>query len=105
MLHLLFYLYTLNFCRYLLERRTVEDVITSNITSPTAWLTLYNSLGTVYDDVGLGVYSLQQYKVRGVYVHLHNLIFSQDVDSECSKCWRLLYGAVVALDRKIVDNA
>lgn len=52
---------------YVLFRRTVEDLVTNNISSPTEYTQVYK-VGArpgdrVVNDVLLGIYSLQQYKV------------------------------------------
>lgn len=51
---------------YMLFRRTVEDLVSSNITEPTEYVLVFESgaLQRQYDDTGLGIYSAHQYKVR-----------------------------------------
>ena len=52
---------------YVLFRRTVEDLVTSNISAPTEYVQVYKGGplpgDRVFNDVLLGIYSLQQYKV------------------------------------------
>ena len=50
--------------RYLLEHRTIESLLTEQITQPTAWRRIYEGTATVFDHTGLGIFSQQQYMVR-----------------------------------------
>ena len=51
---------------YVLFRRTLEDLVTGNISAPSEYVRVFESgaLQREYDDTGLGIYSLHQYKVR-----------------------------------------
>ena len=53
---------------YVLFRRTVEDLVNNNISTPTEYIQVYKGGPLPGDrqlnDVSLGVYSLQQYRVR-----------------------------------------
>ena len=51
---------------YVLYRRTVEDLVQNNISAPTDYVQVFqsSSLITEYRDTGLGIFSLQQYKVK-----------------------------------------
>lgn len=60
-----------------LSRRTLEDLVSGNSSVgaryPTDWITVYDGSSQVFDDHGLGIYSLQQYKVK---MSLLSIIFS-----------------------------
>ena len=53
---------------FFLWRRTVEDSVSSDpsasIVYPTPWVLVFSAPSQVFVDVGLGIYSLHQYKVR-----------------------------------------
>ena len=53
--------------RYELHRRTVEDPVNENFTLPTSFVRIYQGQVTSFVDTGLGIYSLQQYKVKFRY--------------------------------------
>ena len=54
--------------RYELFRSTVEDLVENNITQPTEFVEVFQGtpLVTEYLDIGLGIFSLHQYKVNCV---------------------------------------
>lgn len=51
---------------YVLYRRTVEDLVENNISAPTDYVQVYEGRALIreYRDTGLGIFSLQQYKVN-----------------------------------------
>ena len=51
---------------YVLYRRTVEDLVENNISAATDYVRVYQGLALIreYRDTGLGIFSLQQYKVN-----------------------------------------
>eukprot|EP00794_Sanderia_malayensis_P020024 gene20024-21985_t len=55
---------------FVLWRRTVEDIVSgnasANITYPTAWFRVYSGVNQMFGDTGLGIYSLQSYKVMAI---------------------------------------
>ena len=59
-----------------LSRRTLVDLVSGNSSVgaryPTDWIAVYRGSSQVYDDRGLGIYSLQQYKVN---ISLSSIIF------------------------------
>lgn len=52
--------------QFILMRRTVEDLVSGSPAAvyPTNWIVVYSGRSQFFDDTGLGIYSLQQYKVR-----------------------------------------
>ncbi|XP_066923568.1 usherin-like [Clytia hemisphaerica] len=49
--------------RYVLEHRTIESLLTEQITQPTTWRRIYEGTATVFDHSQLGIFSQQQYMV------------------------------------------
>lgn len=75
---------------YKLFRRIVEDLVTSNISTPTEYVEVFESgaLRRQYDDFGLGIYSAHQYKV----------CFKQ-------KCWGLVLSrTVLRMGQPVIFN-
>ena len=49
--------------RYELYRKTIEEPVNENFTSSTVFVRVYQGQVTSFVDTGLGIFSLQQYKV------------------------------------------
>ena len=56
--------------QFILSRRTAENLVTGppGTLYPTIWIVVYRGSSQVYDDVGLGIYSLQQYRVIIIFI-------------------------------------
>ena len=63
--------------RFVLRRRTIEDLVSvgTGISYPTPWVQIFSGNNQLFDDSGLGIFSLQQYMVGNTICFIFLLSF------------------------------